>query len=350
MVRDVFLGGLHRHAAADVPGDGPQAARRLGQPGSLRDDLQNELGAFPLFSFWGPATSIKATRWIADAAISVDKRFDPTLSLVYLPHLDYELQRVGPDLSRVGKDLAEVDRVCGQLIDYFEARGARVVILSEYGISPVSRPIHLNRALRERNLLTVRSEMGRELLDAGASRAFAVADHQVAHVYVNDPTCLGEVRSLLEATPGVERVLDDEGKRQSHIDHPRAGELVAIAAADSWFTYYYWLDDARMPDFARTVDIHRKPGYDPAELFLDPSLPAAKGRIAWTLLKKKLGFRYLMQVIPTDATLVKGSHGRAPQLAADGPLFMTRHRRLVASPALAPTDIYAVLLRHLTET
>ena len=112
--------------------------------------------------------------------------------------------------------------------------------------------------------------MGRDVLDAGESAAFAVADHQIAHVYVNDLSKLNEVRSLLEATPGVERVLDEAEKRQEHLDHPRSGELVAIAAPDAWFTYYYWLDDSRAPDFARTVDIHRKPGYDPAELFLDP--------------------------------------------------------------------------------
>ncbi len=141
----------------------------------------------------------------------------------------------------------------------------------------MTTPVHLNRVLREHGLVAVREELGLELLDPGASAAFAVADHQVAHVYVNDPARLGAVRALLEQTPGVERVLDEAGKVAAGIDHERAGDLIAIAAPDAWFTYYYWLDDRRAPDFARTVDIHRKPGYDPVELFLDPAIRAARG-------------------------------------------------------------------------
>ncbi len=182
-----------------------------------------------------------------------------------------------------------------------------MIVLSEYGITRVSRPVHLNRILRQQGLLCVREELGRELLDAGESRAFAVADHQVAHVYVNEDRSREAVRRLLESTPGVWRVLGDAGKREFHLDHPRSGEFVAIADPDAWFTYYYWLNDERMPDFARTVDIHRKPGYDPVELFIDPRMRLAGPRVAMTLLKKKLGFRYLMRVIPTDATLVQGS-------------------------------------------
>ena len=193
----------------------------------------------------------------------------------------------------------------------------------------------------------MREELGRELLDAGESRAFAVADHQVAHVYVNDPTACEQVRRLLETTPGVERVLDEEGKREFHLDHPQSGELVAIAEPDAWFTYYYWLDDARMPDFARTVDIHRKPGYDPAELFLDPKLSLAKARVGLTLLKKKLGFRYLMQVIPTDATLVKGSHGGPAISPAHGPLLITQEPSLLPGATLEPTQVFDVIRRHL---
>lgn len=316
-------------------------------PASLRDDLQRELGTFPLFKFWGPATGIEATRWIADAAIRVDQRHDPALSLVYLPHLDYVLQRVGPDADQAAQDLRELDEVCGRLIDHFEGRGARVVVLSEYGISAVSRPVHLNRVLRQAGMLAVREELGRELLDAGESRAFAVADHQVAHVYVNDPTCRDEVRRLLEAMPGVGEVLDDEGKRRWHLDHARSGEFVAVAAADAWFTYYYWLDDGRAPDFARTVDIHRKVGYDPAELFFDPAAQLLKARAAWTLAKKKLGFRYLMEVIPLDAGLVKGSHGRPPASPEQGPLVITRERDLLPEPSIAPTDVCGLILRHL---
>jgi predicted AlkP superfamily pyrophosphatase or phosphodiesterase len=330
------------------PADGRKLPDVWTHPGKLRASLQDELGTFPLFKFWGPGASLDSTQWISDAAIRVDQQFDPTLTLVYLPHLDYCLQRRGPSPEQSAVELAELDRVCGQLIDHFAARGARVVILSEYGITSVSRPVHLNRALRERGFIVIRDELGHELLDAGESAAFAVADHQIAHIYVNDRSRLDEVRTLVEATPGVERVLDEVGKRESHLDHPRAGELVAIAAPDAWFTYYYWLDDARAPDFARTVDIHRKPGYDPAELFIDPKLKLPMAKIGWRVLRKKLGFRYMMDVISLDAGLVRGSHGRPSLSPEEGPLFMTDKPNLLPDRSIAPTDVFQLLLRHLT--
>jgi predicted AlkP superfamily pyrophosphatase or phosphodiesterase len=330
------------------PADGRKLPDVYTQPADLRPALQRTLGQFPLFQFWGPATSIKATRWIADAALWVDRRHDPTLTLVYLPHLDYVLQRDGPGHSRVATDLRVVDAVCGDLIDHFEARGAEVIVLSEYGIAPVSRPVHLNRRLRQAGLLAVREELGRELLDAGASAAFAVADHQVAHVYVNDPARLSVVRTLLEETAGVAEVLGQEEQRARRLAHRRAGELIAVAEPDAWFTYYHWLDDRRAPDFARTVDIHRKPGYDPVELFVDPRLRAPKARIGLTLLKRRLGFRTLMEVIPLDATLVRGSHGRVTAAANEGPLFVTRRTDLLAGPTIHATDVCDLILRHLT--
>jgi predicted AlkP superfamily pyrophosphatase or phosphodiesterase len=328
------------------PADGRKVPDCWTHPPELRDWLQKELGQFPLFQFWGPMTSINATQWIAEAAIRIDGRFNPTLSLVYLPHLDYCLQRTGTEAASIARDLGELDAVCGKLIDYFAARDARIVILSEYGIMPVSRPVHLNRVLREHGLLTLRDEMGHEVLDPGESAAFAVADHQIAHVYVNDRSKLNQVRSLLESTPGVERVLDEEGKRQEHLDHPRSGELVAVAAPDAWFTYYYWLDDARAPDFARTVDIHRKPGYDPAELFLDPGIKVPKAKVAWTLLRRKMGMRALMEVTPLDAGLVKGSHGRNPSSPAQGPLLLTHEKQLLAGGSLPAPEVFNLLLRH----
>ena len=332
------------------PADGRKVPDCWTHPGELRDWLQKELGQFPLFQFWGPMTSVNATQWIADAAIKVDQKYNSTLSLVYLPHLDYCLQRIGTEPSLISKDLGELDAVCGKLIDYFSARRTRIIILSEYGVMPVSRPVHLNRVLREHGLITVRDEIGHEVLDAGESAAFAVADHQIAHIHVNDLSKLNQVRSLIEGTPGVDLVLDEAGKREHHLDHPRSGELVAIAAPDSWFTYYYWLDDARAPDFARTVDIHRKPGYDPAELFLDPKISLPKLKIAWILLRRKLGMRPLMEVIPLDAGLVKGSHGRSPLTPAQGPLLMTDQIDLLpAEPPLKATDVCQVILRHLDE-
>lgn len=329
------------------PADGRKLPDIYTEPASLRDELQNALGAFPLFDFWGPRTSISSSRWIADAAMHVDRRHNPTLTLIYLPHLDYDLQRHGTHGMQVNRSLREVDAVCADLIDYYEAHGAQVIVLSEYGITDVSRPVHLNRILRAHDFIRVREELGLELLDAGASRAFAVADHQIAHVYVNDKGSRDEVRALLEAVPGVERVLDEEGKREYHLNHSRAGDFILIAEPDAWFTYYYWMDDARAPDFARTVDIHRKPGYDPVELFINPGLKLVQAKVGLKLLKKRLGFRYLMDVIPLDALLVKGSHGRVTDSPAQAPLVATQQAELLKNSKLDATEIHSLILEHL---
>jgi predicted AlkP superfamily pyrophosphatase or phosphodiesterase len=304
------------------PADGRKIPDVYTKPASLRSEVQKELGTFPLFEFWGPMASINSTRWIAESAKYVDRRFQPTLTLIYLPHLDYNLQRIGPQAPAISRDLAAVDEICGELIRFYESRDTQVLILSEYGIAPVDTPVHINRALREARLLEVREELGLELLDPGASDAFAVADHQVAHVYINDPSKRNLVRSLLERLSGLDMLLDEQGKRNFGINHPRAGDFVAVAKENAWFTYYYWLDDRKAPDFARTVDIHRKPGYDPVELFLDPSIKLPKLKIGYKLLKRKLGFRDLLDVIPLDASLVKGSHGRIDNDHARGPIFI----------------------------
>jgi predicted AlkP superfamily pyrophosphatase or phosphodiesterase len=286
------------------PADGRKIPDVYTAPGPLRDSLQHALGTFPLFEFWGPRTSIRSSRWIADAARRLEEQYQPTLTLIYLPHLDYGLQRHGVASPAIAADLREVDDVAGGLIDFYESRGARVVILSEYGIVDVSRPVHLNRLFRERGWIAVREERGLDVLDPGASAAFAVADHQVAHVYLHDRARLAEVRAFVEAVPGVARVLGPDEQRAAGVDHARAGDLVAIADPDAWFTYYYWLDDRRAPDYARTVDIHRKPGYDPVELFLDPAIRVPALTVGWKLFKRALGFRALLDVIPLDASLV----------------------------------------------
>jgi Type I phosphodiesterase / nucleotide pyrophosphatase len=207
--------------------------------------------------------------------------------------------------------------------------------------------IHINRALREAGLIRVRVELGREVLDAGASRAFALADHQVAHVYVQHGQPVSEVKVLLEGVAGIERVLDAEGKRSIGLDHPRSGELVAIAAPDRWFSYYYWLDDARAPDFARTVDIHRKPGYDPVELFVDPAIRVPPAAIGWRLLKRKLGSRTLLDVISLkDTQLVKGSHGRITDGTDHGPLVISSEPDLLPDGPVPATDFKQLVLAH----
>ncbi len=310
--------------------DGRKVPDCYTHPAELRDALQRELGPFPLFHFWGPLSDIRSSQWIADATRLTVERHDPTLTLVYLPHLDYCLQKLGPQHPDIPREVAAIDAVAGGLIDFFRGRDTRVLVVSEYGIEATApstsrgaagAAISINRHLREAGLLAVRDEGGRELLDAGASRAFAVADHQVAHVYVGEggmgggdaephgreamgvEGMMGEamgVKGLLEGIAGVARV--------ERIDHPRAGRWVVVARPGHWFCYDYWPADRpeRSPDFARTVDIHRKPGYDPRELFMGASKPA----LVWKLLRKKLGFRQVMDVIPLDASLVKGTHGR----------------------------------------
>jgi predicted AlkP superfamily pyrophosphatase or phosphodiesterase len=247
-------------------------------------------------------------------------------------------------------DLRAIDAIVGDLIDYFSQRDVQVVLLSEYGITNVDTPVHLNRIFREQGWLTVKEELGLEILDAGASKVFAVADHQVAHIYLNDASLENSVRAVLEKTPGVETLLGATEKTAAGIDHSRAGDLVAVAKENAWFTYYYWLDDARAPDFARTVDIHRKAGYDPVELFLDPKIPLPKLKIAWRLLQKKFGFRMLMDVIPLDATLVKGSHGRRPANKKDWPVFVTQKKELLGVGEIESTQVYQALLRHFETT
>jgi predicted AlkP superfamily pyrophosphatase or phosphodiesterase len=329
------------------PADGRKLPDIYTHPPGLRTELQSALGTFPLFHFWGPTASIRSSQWIADAAKRVVEKYDPTLTLIYLPHLDYNLQRLGSGDPGMAADLGRIDAVCGDLIAFFESRGVQVIVLSEYGITPVSRPVPINRVLREKGLIAVREELGRELIDAGASAAFAVSDHQLAHVYVNDPSRLLEVRGLLESLPGIERVLDSAGKKEYRLDHPRSGELVAIANRDAWFTYYYWLDNRRAPDFARTVDIHRKPGYDPVELFIDPQLRLPQLKVGLTLAKKILGFRYLMEVISLDATLVKGSHGRATDAPEEGPLFITQRMSLLPGTEVSANAVCGLILDHL---
>ncbi|MXW65154.1 MAG: alkaline phosphatase family protein [Bacteroidetes bacterium SB0662_bin_6] len=331
------------------PADGRKIPDTWTEPAGLRAELRQKLGSFPLFEFWGPGTTIRSSEWIARASLHVDARYDPGMTLIYLPHLDYVLQREGPEGASVAGEVARIDGICEELITHYESHGTAVLVLSEYGITPVRRSVPLNRILRREGFLRVREELGRELLDAGASQAFAVADHQVAHVYVNDRDVLEDVRALVAATNGVASVLYGETRAAHGLDHPRAGDLVAVADRDAWFTYYYWLDDDRAPDFARTVDIHRKPGYDPCELFLDPALLSARLRAGFRLLQKKLGFRYLLDVIPLDPSLVKGSHGRRPDDPTDGPLILSNRPDLLSTSPLPATDIQDIMLAHLLE-
>jgi predicted AlkP superfamily pyrophosphatase or phosphodiesterase len=287
------------------PADGRKVFDVYSRPMGLREEVKKELGDFPFPSFWGPMAGIASSQWIAQSAKWIEEREKPTLNLVYLPHLDYSLQKYGPGAPEVEPELRAIDEVLADLIPYLEARDIEVVVLSEYGISKVNRAVHLNRLFREKGWITIKDELGLEQLDCGASQVFAVADHQGAHIYVNDRKLIEQVRTLVADVEGVAEARDG----WQGVGGERGGDLVAVSENDAWFSYYYWFDDAVAPDFARSIDIHRKPGYDPVELFIDPKIRFPKLKIAKFLAKKKLGIRGLLDVIPLDTSLVKGSHG-----------------------------------------
>ncbi len=321
--------------------DGKKAPDFYARPPELHDELVAELGEFPLFQYWGPTASIRSTEWIVNAARHLMPRAD--LTLAYLPHLDYDLQRFGPDSAQARQAARDVDAALAPLLDDAAHAGARVVVLSEYGITKADTPVDINRALRSAGLLEVYSQDGMEYLDPWTSRAFAVADHQVAHVYVADPADLERVRSLCAGLTGVADVLDRAGQAGVGLDHERAGELVLVAEPTAWFTYYYWDDDARAPDFARGVEIHRKPGYDPAELFFDPQDRLVKAKAALTLARKAAGLRYAMKVVPLDPAPVRGTHGRLPARDADAPVMIC-DRPGTFGDRVAATEVRDLLL------
>jgi predicted AlkP superfamily pyrophosphatase or phosphodiesterase len=332
----------HYHA------DGSKDIGLYSSPSDLHQRLQAELGTFPFFNFWGPKADILSSRWIAEAAALEFEWHRPNLQFVYLPHLDYNLQRLGPEHPNIWKDVQVIDAVVGQLVNNVRELGAEVLIVSEYGISQVSKPVHINRLLREHGYLQLRQSASWELLDAGASKAFAVADHQIAHIYIKDSNDIPEVTKLLEGCDGIEQVLGFEAKQALSINHQRSGELIAVANPNAWFTYYYWLDDEKAPDFARTVDIHRKPGYDPVELFLDPQIKFPRIKVARRVAQKKLGMRMLMDVIPLDASLVNGSHGRLASSAEIGPLLISS-RPTMTVEATELTDVEQIIYHYLSD-
>jgi predicted AlkP superfamily pyrophosphatase or phosphodiesterase len=322
--------------------DGAKSPDCYTDPPELHDRLTGTLGDFPLFTYWGPTASITSSKWIADAAKLVLAGEPLDLLLVYLPHLDYDLQRFGPEGPEAIAAARELDAVAGDLVEHARTRGHQVVVLSEYGITPARRPVEINRALRRAGLLRVYTQAGMEYLDPWTSRAFAVADHQIAHVYVKDPRDLEVARAALQI-PGIAELLDEEGKQAAGLAHERSGELVALAERDAWFTYHYWLDDAHKPDFARGVEIHRKPGYDPNELFFDPDDKLVKLKAGLTLARKKAGLRYSMQVVPLDSRFVKGTHGLLPEAALDAPVLLCSEKE-PARDRIAAAEVRDLLL------
>lgn len=302
--------------------DGRKGPDIHSNPPQLRQRLVRNLGEFPLFQFWGPGAGIASSRWIVDATLDVLQHDQLGLTLAYLPHLDYDLQRYGPNGPKADAAAAELDAELQRLFDYADQHDIEVMVLSEYGIEEVSRAVEPNLALRKAGLLQVHPAANGALLDPGNSAAFAVCDHQCAHVYVHDQQRIEEVAELLQQLPGVEQVYRSSELEAIGLAHERSGELFLVAEKGWWFGYRYWLDNDQEPDFARTVEIHRKPGYDPCELFLDPSKPLLKARLIGKVLAKKLGLRMTMNVIPLDTSFVRGSHGRLPSSDAQGPIWL----------------------------
>ena len=317
------------------------------QPMNLREEVKKELGEFPFPAFWGPMAGIASSKWIADSARWIEERCRPDLSLIYLPHLDYDLQRYGPEDLRVAKALAEIDQVAGDLIDDLEKWEITPILLSEYGITKVNQVIYPNREFRHQGWLSLKDEFDGETLDCGGSKAFALTDHQIAHVYVqgDDPQLLGKVRSCLESMDGVDMVLQRKEREKAGLNHPRAGDLIALSKENAWFAYYHWEEDEKAPEFARCIDIHRKYGYDPAELFFDPQLCCPKLRAASKLMAKKIGFRTHMDLIPLDASLVKGSHGVIPADSLDWPVLIAPDG--AAEDEIEAVDIFEVIQKSL---
>jgi predicted AlkP superfamily pyrophosphatase or phosphodiesterase len=327
--------------------DGNKVFGITGTPEELCADLERALGPFPFRTFWGPAAGLPCTEWIARCAANVLTQARPDLTLVYLPHLDYDPQRFGPSGSDLPRLVGALDAACAPLLDAAKAAGARVWVVSEYGHCDVKCPVLLNRVLRQAGFLGVRAGPFGEVLETFQSRAFAVCDHQLAHVHVAADADVAAVRDVIAGQPGVARVLAGEERAEYGLEHPRAGELVVLAEPDAWFAYPYWLDDRRAPDFARTVDIHRKPGYDPCELFFDPQLVWPKGRALGRLVQKKLGFRTLFDVIPLDPTLVRGSHGLRAAVPEDRPILIGDGPPPGGSDSLELTGVHGLLLQAL---
>lgn len=324
--------------------DGSKAFGISGSPMGLTERLESSLGTFPFHTFWGPNAGLACSEWIGRCAAEILDKDRPDLSLVYLPHLDYDLQRFGLSGSDLPRVVGELDRACEPILDAATKVGARVWVVNEYGHRDVSRPVYLNRELRQAGLLSVRPGPFGEILESFQSRAFAVCDHQLAHVYVQSPGDLPHVRRCLESMAGVARVIDTNERASIGLDHERAGDLIVLSDPDAWFAYPFWLDDRQAPDFARSVDIHRKAGYDPCELFFDPKLAWPKGRVVRRLIQKKLGFRTLFDVVPLNASLVRGSHGLVPQSDEDRPILIGDGVAPSGGSPLPMTDIRDLVL------
>ncbi len=316
--------------------DGSESLWCYTKPTELYGELKDALGHFPLMNFWGPLSSVKSSQWIVDSAVLAQRSHPTRLAFIYLPHLDYAAQKFGPDSSEHVAAVGELDRVIGALADgladAFAEDACTWIVAGEYAITPVSGPVFPNRVLREAGLFSPVERDGLESFDPAETQAFALCDHQFAHVYVrdSDEANIRLAAEALRSADGVADVYVGNERAEIGMDHPRAGDIVAVAEPDRWFAYYWWLDDAKAPPFARTVDIHRKPGYDPVEMFLKPGA----------------------RETPLDATLVKGSHGLTRSTgggpATDTVLLISDAALRPAGGAATHAEVPGLVLRCLT--
>lgn len=315
--------------------DGSESLWCYTQPREMYGQLRDALGHFPLQHFWGPLANIKSTAWIVDSAIWAAREHRPNFFYIYLPHLDYAAQKYGPDSPQAQQSAKELDEVLGRLIDGFaDAYGAAgqeqyaplYLVASEYVITPVDHVTYPNRVLREAGLLTVREEDGLEQLDFVNSQAWALVDHQLSHVFVKDrnPDSIRRVTETFSKSEGIDEILAGVDRGRYELEHERAGDVILISTPNSWQAYYWWFDDARAPKYARTVNIHRKPGYDPVELHFDP----------------------VTKSIPLDATLIKGSHGAPAREAWQRGVILTSQPGTLEGPPMTDADVYELVLRQ----
>ena len=307
--------------------DGSESLWCYTKPYLFYGELRDRFGHFPVKHYWGPLAGLPASKWITDAAIAGAEKFRPDFLFVYIPRLDYTPQKFGANAPQLQSDLEELDTLFGDLRHGLTAaydEEPTWLVVGEYAMTDVDSVVYPNRVLREFGTLTIDERDGRECLDTTKSRAFALCDHQFSHIFFNDadPTLIAKVADRFRKEEGIDEVLVGSDLVKYGLDHPRSGQIVLVSEPNSWQAYYFWIDDAKAPAYAGTVDIHRKPGYDPVELFFD---------------------RETMSV-PLDAALIRGSHGAPVRDASQKALFVCSDASVAAGrPELRDVDVFELV-------
>ena len=315
--------------------DGSESLWCYTLPEMLYGDLRDALGHFPLTHFWGPLANIESTHWILGSYLKLLESNRPNFSYLYLPHLDYAAQKFGPNSAEAAAACATLDE---ELAGFFGTVNQRFsepplwLVASEYAITEVDHVTYPNRVLREAGLLSVRhDDDGRELIDYQASAAWALADHQHSHVFVRDrdASVIRRVIDRFADEEGIDAAWDAQEQSRQGIAHERSGGVVLVSTPNSWQAYYWWQDDSLAPSFARTIDIHRKPGYDPVEMFFNPALAKEFGGGT-----------------PLDASLVRGSHGAPARDDSQRGVLLSSERGVLVEQPMADLDVCQTVLQQ----